>query len=115
MTIRENLVFVFTLDRNFRLYSRSQMILIERSVIEECRKGDFRNFRKVVTVASPVAFSLALRMTGDEEAASDIAQETEWLSMDEKQFNSLFADGPIGRLKFPTFLSNIKRVLHQED
>jgi len=52
------------------------MILIEKSVIEECRKGDFRNFRKVVTVASPVAFSLALRMTGDEEAASDIAQET---------------------------------------
>lgn len=52
------------------------MILIERSVIEECRKGDFRNFRKVVAAASPVAFSIALRMTGDEEAAADIAQET---------------------------------------
>ena len=52
------------------------MILIERSVIEECRKGDFRNFRKVVAAASPVAFSIALRMTGDEEAASDITQET---------------------------------------
>lgn len=52
------------------------MILIERSFIEECRKGDFRNFRQVVDKASPVAFSIALRMTGDEEAASDIAQDT---------------------------------------
>jgi RNA polymerase sigma-70 factor, ECF subfamily len=50
--------------------------LIERSVIEECRKGDFRNFRKVVSAAAPMAFSVALRMTGDEVSASDIAQET---------------------------------------
>jgi RNA polymerase sigma-70 factor, ECF subfamily len=52
------------------------MILVERSVIEECRKGDFRNFRKIVAAASPLAFSIALRMTGDEDAATDISQET---------------------------------------
>ena len=52
------------------------MILVERSIIEECRKGDFRNFRQVVAAAGPIAFSIALRMTGDEATASDIAQET---------------------------------------
>jgi RNA polymerase sigma-70 factor, ECF subfamily len=50
--------------------------LIEQALIEECRKGDFRNFRKVVASASPFAFSVAFRMVGDEDIAKDIVQET---------------------------------------
>ncbi|MGD0340898.1 MAG: RNA polymerase sigma factor [Bacteroidales bacterium] len=50
--------------------------MIERSLIEECRKGDFRNFRKVVASASPFAFSVAFRIVGDEDIAKDIVQET---------------------------------------
>lgn len=46
------------------------------TLIEECRKGDFRNFRKVVALASPIAFSVAFRMVGDEDIAKDIVQET---------------------------------------
>ena len=50
--------------------------MIERALIEECRKGDFRNFRKVVTSASPFVYSIAFRMLGDEDIAKDIVQET---------------------------------------
>jgi RNA polymerase sigma factor, sigma-70 family len=50
--------------------------LIELELIEECRKGDFRNFRKVVTSVSPFAFSVAFRILGDEDIAKDIVQET---------------------------------------
>lgn len=50
--------------------------MIGPELIEECRKGDFRNFRKVVASASPFSFSVAFRMLGDEDAAKDIVQET---------------------------------------
>jgi RNA polymerase sigma-70 factor, ECF subfamily len=50
--------------------------LIDRVLIEECSKGDFRNFRKVVAAASPFAFSVAFRIVGDEDIAKDIVQET---------------------------------------
>jgi RNA polymerase sigma-70 factor, ECF subfamily len=50
--------------------------LIELALIEECRKGDFRNFRHVVKSASPLAFSVAFRMLGDEDIAKDVVQET---------------------------------------
>ena len=50
--------------------------MIELELIEECRKGDFRNFRKVVASASPFAFSVAFRILGDEDIAKDIVQET---------------------------------------
>lgn len=50
--------------------------MIELTSIEECRKGDFRNFRKVVASASPIAFSVAFRMVSDEDIAKDIVQET---------------------------------------
>ncbi|MCJ7446750.1 MAG: RNA polymerase sigma factor [Bacteroidales bacterium] len=50
--------------------------MIDQEVIEECRKGNFRNFRKLVGFASPFAFSVAFRMLCDEEAAKDVVQET---------------------------------------
>lgn len=50
--------------------------MIEKELIEECRNGDLRNFRKVVDKTSPFVFSVAFRMIGDEEAARDIVQDT---------------------------------------
>jgi RNA polymerase sigma-70 factor, ECF subfamily len=50
--------------------------LIEKELIEECRKGDFRNFRKVVEKTSPMVFSVAFRMLGEENIARDIVQDT---------------------------------------
>ena len=50
--------------------------MIDPGLIEECRKGDMRNFRELVRETSPLAFSAALRMLGDEEQAKDVVQET---------------------------------------
>lgn len=50
--------------------------MIDHELIEECRKGNFRNFRVVVGKASPFAFSVAFRILGDEELAKDVVQET---------------------------------------
>jgi RNA polymerase sigma-70 factor (ECF subfamily) len=50
--------------------------LIDQEVIEECRKGNLQNFRKLVEMTSPFAFSVAFRMLGDEDQAKDIVQET---------------------------------------
>ena len=53
---------------------KPEYILIEREIIEQCRKGDLKNFRKLVDKASPFAYSLAFRMTGDEDESREIAQ-----------------------------------------
>jgi len=50
--------------------------LIDIKLIEECRGGNFNNFRKLVGLTSPFAFSVAFRMLGDEDQAKDIVQET---------------------------------------
>jgi RNA polymerase sigma-70 factor (ECF subfamily) len=50
--------------------------LIDHNIIEECRKGNLSYFRELVGITSPFAFSVALRMLGDEELAKDIVQET---------------------------------------
>jgi RNA polymerase sigma-70 factor (ECF subfamily) len=50
--------------------------LIDLELIEECRRGNLQNFRKLVGTVSPFAFSVAFRMLGDEEMAKDIVQET---------------------------------------
>jgi RNA polymerase sigma-70 factor (ECF subfamily) len=50
--------------------------LIESEIIEQCRKGNLQDFRKLVDKASPYAFSVAFRMMGNEEQAEDIVQET---------------------------------------
>jgi RNA polymerase sigma-70 factor (ECF subfamily) len=50
--------------------------LIEKELIEECKNGNLHNFRKVVEKTSPFIFSVAFRLTGDEDIARDITQET---------------------------------------
>ena len=50
--------------------------MIDLKLIEECRGGNFNNFRKLVELTSPYAFSLAFRMLGDEDLAKDVVQET---------------------------------------
>jgi RNA polymerase sigma-70 factor, ECF subfamily len=50
--------------------------LIDLKLIEECREGNFNNFRRLVELTSPYAFSLAFRMLGDEDLAKDVVQET---------------------------------------
>lgn len=50
--------------------------MIDKEIIEQCRKGNLQDFRKIVEDSSPIAFSVALRMLGDEEDAMDVVQET---------------------------------------
>lgn len=50
--------------------------MIEKELIEKCKKGDLGSFTKVVDQVSPFVFSVAFRLTGDEETARDIVQET---------------------------------------
>jgi len=50
--------------------------LIDIKLIQECRGGNLSNFRKLVELTSPFAFSLAFRMLGDEDLAKDVVQET---------------------------------------
>jgi len=50
--------------------------LIDLKLIEQCRGGNFANFRKLVELTSPFAFSVALRMLGNEDQAKDVVQET---------------------------------------
>ena len=50
--------------------------MIENEIIEQCRKGNLQDFRKLVEKATPFAFSVAFRMMGNEEQAADIVQET---------------------------------------
>jgi RNA polymerase sigma-70 factor (ECF subfamily) len=50
--------------------------LIDKKLIDECRGGNLNNFRKLVELTSPFAFSVAFRMLGDEDLAKDIVQET---------------------------------------
>jgi len=50
--------------------------LTETELIEECRGGNLTNFRKLVELTSPLAFSLAFRLLGDEDLAKDVVQET---------------------------------------
>jgi RNA polymerase sigma-70 factor (ECF subfamily) len=50
--------------------------LIDNEIIEQCRKGNLQDFRKLVEKSSPFAYSVAFRMIGDEAQADDIVQET---------------------------------------
>jgi RNA polymerase sigma-70 factor, ECF subfamily len=50
--------------------------LTDIQLIEECRGGNLQNFRKLVDLTSPLAFSVAFRMLGDEDQAKDVVQET---------------------------------------
>jgi RNA polymerase sigma-70 factor (ECF subfamily) len=50
--------------------------LIDIRLIEECRGGNFNNFRKLIELTTPFAYSVAFRMLGDEDRAKDVVQET---------------------------------------
>lgn len=50
--------------------------MIEKKIIEDCKKGDLRNFRKLVEKTSPRIYSAAFRIIGDEESTRDIVQDT---------------------------------------
>jgi RNA polymerase sigma-70 factor, ECF subfamily len=54
----------------------TNQISIEKEMIERCRNGSLQDFRKLVELISPFAFSVAFRILGDEEEAKDIVQET---------------------------------------
>jgi len=53
-----------------------QKISVEKECIEKCRNGSLHDFRKLVEMTSPFAFTVAHRMLGDEDEAKDITQET---------------------------------------
>jgi RNA polymerase sigma-70 factor (ECF subfamily) len=50
--------------------------LIDRQLIEECRRGNFKNFRKLVELTAPFAYSVAFRMLCNDDQANDVVQET---------------------------------------
>lgn len=50
--------------------------MIEKELIEECRNGNLHNFRKVVEKSTPLIFTVAFRILGDEDSACDIVQDT---------------------------------------
>lgn len=50
--------------------------MVEKELIEECRNGDLHNFRKIVEKSTPLIFSVAFRIMGDEDVARDIVQDT---------------------------------------
>ena len=52
------------------------MNLTDLNLIEECRGGNLKSFRKLVESTTPFAFSVAFRMLGDEEKAKDVVQDT---------------------------------------
>lgn len=69
-------VSFFTLVNILRLNSRRTIKLIDQKLIEECRRGNLENFRKLVEASAAELYSVVFRMTGDEEKARDIIQET---------------------------------------
>jgi len=69
-------VFLFTFLLKSRLIYKYFTTLVEKELIEECRNGDLHNFRKVVEKTTPMIFSVAFRILGDEDAARDIVQDT---------------------------------------
>ena len=50
--------------------------MIDIKLIDECRGGNLNNFRKIIELTTPFAFSVAFRMLCDEDLAKDIVQET---------------------------------------
>lgn len=50
--------------------------MIDKELIDECRNGNLQNFRKIFEKTSPMIFSVAFRMLGNDDTARDIVQET---------------------------------------
>jgi len=67
----------FTLLLNYRLNNTiPDSVLLDIKLIEECRGGNLNNFRRLVALTSPFAFSVAFRILCDEDQAKDVVQET---------------------------------------
>lgn len=49
--------------------------MFDEILIERCRGGDLKEFRKLVKESAPLVFSIAFRITGNEETGKDITQE----------------------------------------
>jgi RNA polymerase sigma-70 factor (ECF subfamily) len=67
--------------------------LVDKELIEECRKGNLQNFRKLIEISSPLAFSVSYRMLGDEEEAKDVVQDsmvTIWLKINKIKSSESF-------------------------
>ena len=50
--------------------------MVDQKIIEECRDGNLQNFRELIRISTPYAFSVAFRILGDEDTTKDIVQET---------------------------------------
>ena len=50
--------------------------MTENQLIEECRAGNLSHFGELVRLTTPVAYAVAFRMTGDDDEAKDIVQDT---------------------------------------
>lgn len=50
--------------------------MIDIELIQECRGGNLSNFRKLIELTAPFAYSVAFRMLGNEDQAKDVVQET---------------------------------------
>jgi RNA polymerase sigma-70 factor (ECF subfamily) len=50
--------------------------VFDRELIDECRNGNLQNFRKLIEVSAPFAYSVSYRMLGDEDEAKDVVQES---------------------------------------
>ena len=67
----------FTLLLNYRLNNTiPDSVLLDIKLIEECWGGNLNNFRRLVALTSPFAFSVAFRILCDEDQAKDVVQET---------------------------------------
>ncbi len=53
-----------------------EMVLDDREVIEACQRGDQDAFRQLFEANKDRVYSIALRYSGDDAAAMDIAQDT---------------------------------------
>jgi RNA polymerase sigma-70 factor (ECF subfamily) len=50
--------------------------LIDIKLIEECRNGNLKNFRRVLELTTPFAYAVAFRMLCDDEQAKDVVQDS---------------------------------------
>jgi RNA polymerase sigma-70 factor, ECF subfamily len=50
--------------------------LIDKAIIDQCREGNYSNFRRLIEESTPLAYSVAFRMLGNDAQANDVVQDT---------------------------------------
>ncbi len=50
--------------------------MIDKKLIEECRNGNLKNFRRILELTTPFVYAVAFRMLCDDEQAKDVVQDT---------------------------------------